>query len=172
MLKLTGTVLVIFSCTAIGYGKSLDYSRRQRQLEEIQKMLHFLLGEIIYRKEALPEAMMRVAEKTRPPLSEFLREISKEAKENQGERFSLIFSQTAVKYLKESSLTKNDLEEFIRLGEDLGYMDISMQENTINLYLETLRGEIARTDKEAPAKKKMYQALGVLAGIFLAVMLI
>lgn len=115
---------------------------------------------------------MRVAEKTRPPLSEFLREISKEAKENQGERFSLIFSQTAVKYLKESSLTKNDLEEFIRLGEDLGYMDITMQENTINLYLEELKGEILKTEKEGPARKKMYQALGLMAGMFLAIMLV
>ena len=157
MLKLTGAALVIFSCAAIGYRKSLNYSRRLRQLEEIQKMLYFLLGEITYRKEALPEAMMRVAEKTRSPLSEFLREI---------------FSQSAEKYLKESSLTKNDLEEFIRLGEDLGYMDITMQENTIHLYLEALKGEIARTEKEAPAKKKMYQALGLMTGIFLAVMLI
>ena len=76
------------------------------------------------------------------------------------------------KHLKESSLTKTDLEEFIRLGEDLGYMDITMQENTIHLYLEALKGEIARTEKEAPAKKKMYQALGLMTGIFLAVMLI
>ena len=172
MLKLTGAVLVIFSCAAIGYRKSLNYSRRLRQLEEIQKMLYFLLGEITYRKEALPEAMMRVAEKTRSPLSEFLREISKEAKANQGERFSLLFSQSAEKYLKESSLTKNDLEEFIRLGEDLGYMDITMQENTINLYLEELKREISRTRQEAPARKKLYQALGIMAGMFLAILLV
>ena len=58
------------------------------------------------------------------------------------------------------------------MGEDLGYMDITMQENTIHLYLEALKGEIARTEKEAQAKKKMYQALGLMTGIFLAVMLI
>ena len=172
MLKAVGALLVVLSCGAMGYGKSLSYTKRQRELEEIQKMLYFLLGEITYRREALPEAMVRVADKIRPPLSDFLREVSRAAKEYQGERFSKIFSQKAEKYLKETSLMKTDLEEFIRLGEDLGYMDITMQENTINLYLETLRGEIARTDKEAPAKKKMYQALGVLAGIFLAVMLI
>ena len=54
----------------------------------------------------------------------------------------------------------------------MGYMDITMQENTINLYLEELKGEIIRTEKEAPARKKMYQALGLMAGMFLAVMLI
>ena len=165
-------MLVILSCTAMGYGKSLNYSKRLRELEEIQKMVYFLLGEITYRREALPEAMVRVADKVRPPLSQFLREVSKAAKEYQGERFSRIFSLKAAEYLKDTSLTKRDLEELARLGEDLGYMDITMQENTIHLYLEALKGEIARTEKEAPAKKKMYQALGLMAGIFLAVMLI
>lgn len=133
MLKAVGALLVVLSCGAMGYGKSLSYTKRQRELEEIQKMLYFLLGEITYRREALPEAMVRVADKIRPPLSDFLREVSRAAKEYQGERFSKIFSQKAEKYLKETSLTKTDLEEFIRLGEDLGYMDITMQENTINL---------------------------------------
>ena len=155
MLKAVGALLVVLSCGAMGYGKSLSYTKRQRELEEIQKMLYFLLGEITYRREALPEAMVRVADKIRPPLSDFLREVSRAAKEYQGERFSKIFSQKAEKYLKETSLMKTDLEEFIRLGEDLGYMDITMQENTINLYLEELKGEILKTEKEGPARKKM-----------------
>src|SRR5699024_268653 len=172
MLKAVGALLVVLSCGAMGYGKSLSYTKRQRELEEIQKMLYFLLGEITYRREALPEAMVRVADKIRPPLSDFLREVSRAAKEYQGERFSKIFSQKAEKYLKETSLMKTDLEEFIRLGEDLGYMDITMQENTINLYLEEMKGEIRKTEKEGPARKKMYQALGLMAGMCLAIMLV
>ena len=160
MLKAVGALLVILSCGAMGYGKSLSYTKRQRELEEIQKMLYFLLGEITYRREALPEAMVRVADKIRPPLSDFLREVSRAAKEYQGERFSKIFSQKAEKYLKETSLMKTDLEEF------------TMQENTINLYLEELKGEILKTEKEGPARKKMYQALGLMAGMFLAIMLV
>ena len=154
-------MLVILSCTAMGYGKSLNYSKRLRELEEIQKMVYFLLGEITYRREALPEAMVRVADKVRPPLSQFLREVSKAAKEYQGERFSRIFALKAREYLKDTSLR-----------EDLGYMDITMQENTINLYLEELKGEISQTRQEAPARKKLYQALGLMAGMFLAILLV
>ena len=172
MLKAAGALLVILSCTAMGYGKSLNYSKRLRELEEIQKMVYFLLGEITYRREALPEAMVRVADKIRPPLSQFLREVSKAAKEYQGERFSRIFALKAREYLKDTSLTKGDLEELVRLGEDLGYMDITMQENTINLYLEELKGEISQTRQEAPARKKLYQALGLMAGMFLAILLV
>ena len=64
------------------------------------------------------------------------------------------------------------VEELARLGEDLGYMDITMQENTINLYLEELKGEISQTRQEAPARKKLYQALGLMAGMFLAILLV
>lgn len=46
MLKAVGALLVVLSCGAMGYGKSLSYTKRQRELEEIQKMLYFLLGEI------------------------------------------------------------------------------------------------------------------------------
>ena len=51
-------------------------------------------------------------------------------------------------------------------------MDITMQENTINLYLEELKGEISQTRQEAPARKKLYQALGLMAGMFLAILLV
>lgn len=172
MLKAAGALLVILSCGAMGYGKSLNYSKRLRELEEIQKMVYFLLGEITYRREALPEAMLRVADKSRPPLSRFLLEVSKAAKAYQGERFSRIFALKAREHLKDTSLTKEDLEGFSRLGEDLGYMDITMQENTINLYLEELKREISRTRQEAPARKKLYQALGIMAGMFLAILLV
>ena len=51
-------------------------------------------------------------------------------------------------------------------------MDITMQENTINLYLEELKGEIRRTQQEAPDRKKLYQALGLMTGMFLAILLV
>ena len=63
MLKITGTVLVIFACAALGYGKSAGISARLFLLREIEKLLLLLMGEITYRKEALPEAMLRVSEK-------------------------------------------------------------------------------------------------------------
>ena len=113
-----------------------------------------------------------MADKIRSPLADFLREAARAAGEYQGERFSRIFAEKAEEYLKDSSLTKGDLEEFKRLGEELGYMDVTMQKNNIDLYLDQLKGEIRRTEKEGPARKKLYPALGLMAGMFLAVVLL
>ena len=63
-----------------------------------------------------------------------------------------------------------DREELARLGECLGYLDASTQETTAALYLEELKREIERTNLEAPAKKKLYQSMGILGGIFLALL--
>ena len=44
MLKAAGAILVIFSCSAFGYSKSLVLSGRLRQLREIEKMVFLMQG--------------------------------------------------------------------------------------------------------------------------------
>ena len=134
MLKAAGAILVIFACTALGYAQSLTFQKRLGCLEEIRKMTVLLLGEITYRKEALPQAMERVSGKVAAPLSEFLKEVSREAGTCQGVRFSQIFAGRAQTFFKDSGMTRQDTESFAQLGEYLGYMDVTMQQNTIQLY--------------------------------------
>lgn len=172
MLKIIGTVLVIFACAALGYGKSAGISARLFLLREIEKMLLLLMGEITYRKETLPEAMLRVSGKVQEPLHGFLKETAKMAQKYQGERFAGIFRENAEKYLKNSDLTQKDFEEFVQLGEYLGYLDADMQKNTSQWYLQQLKTEIEALAGEIPAKKKLYQSLGILSGIFLAILLL
>ena len=108
--------------------------------------------------------------KTAPPFSEFLREVSRQASLFQGDCFSKIFRETAQQCLKDSALHKKDLEAFSQLGEYLGWMDITLQKNTITLYQEQLKQEIQYLERELPGRKKMCQSLGVIAGIFLSIL--
>ena len=172
MLKIMGTVLVIFACSALGYKKSAGISERLFLLREIEKTLLFLMGEITYRKETLPEAMLRVSGKVQEPLCCFLEETAKMAQKYQGERFACIFRENAEKYLKEWNVTQKDFEEFVQLGEYLGYLYMDVQKNTLEWYLQQLKTEIDALTEEMPVKKKLYQSLGVLSGIFLAILLL
>ena len=139
-------------------------------LREIEKLLLLLMGEITYRREALPEAVLRVSGKVQEPLCSFLKETAEMAQKYQGERFACIFRENAEKYLKNSELTQKDFEEFVQLGEYLGWMDITLQKNTITLYQEQLKQEIQYLERELPGRKKMCQSLGVIAGIFLSIL--
>ncbi|HIX29171.1 MAG TPA: stage III sporulation protein AB [Candidatus Blautia stercoravium] len=172
MLKIAGTVLVVFSCSALGYSKSIHMTRRLQQLREIEKMVFLILGEITYRREALPEVLCTVAYRMPEPLSGFLKEVSEAAGLYQGACFQEIFREKAKTYLSGTALCQKDLEEFLQLGEYLGYLDITMQKNTIALYLEQLKREMENLQREMPAKQKLYRSMGTLGGIFLAIMLL
>ena len=172
MLKIIGAVLVIFACAALGYKKSAAISDRLFLLREIEKLLLLLMGEITYRREALPEAVLRVSGKVQEPLCSFVKETAEMAQKYQGERFACIFRENAEKYLKNSELTQKDFEEFVQLGEYLGYLDTDMQKNTTQWYLQQLKTEIDILAGEIPVKKKLYRSLGVLSGIFLAILLL
>ena len=172
MLKIAGAVLVNFSCSALGYSKSIHMTRRLQQLREIEKMVFLILGEITYRREALPEALGTVAYRLPEPLAGFLKEVSEAAGQYQGACFQEIFREKAKTYLSGTALCPKDLEEFLQLGAYLGYLDITMQKNTITLYLEQLKREMENLQREMPAKQKLYRSMGTLGGIFLAIMLL
>ena len=73
--------------------------------------------------------------------------------------------------LKGRAITKEDKEEFARFGESLGYLDVEMQKNAMKLYLKELEQKIEYLQKEIPQKRKLYQSLGVMGGIFLLILL-
>lgn len=92
MLKIIGAVLVIFACAALGYKKSAAISDRLFLLREIEKLLLLLMGEITYRREALPEAVLRVSGKVQEPLCSFFERDGRDGTEISGRAFCLYFS--------------------------------------------------------------------------------
>lgn len=172
MLKVLGVCLVVLSCTALGFERSLKLSRRLSGLRELQRMVLLIKGEISYRKEALPGALIRAAGRLAPPFSDFLRNVAKRADAYDGILFADIFMQEAETAFRDSALTKEDKEELRQLGQYLGYLDISQQENAMALFQQELERKIQAVQAEIPVKKRLYQSLGVLGGIFLAITLI
>ena len=55
-LKITGIVLIMMSASLMGYLFSKDYIERINRLEQIQKMLILLKGEISYSNNSVQEA--------------------------------------------------------------------------------------------------------------------
>ena len=136
-------------------------------------MVFLILGEnLLTEGEALPEALGTVAYRLPEPLAGFLKEVSEAAGQYQGACFQEIFREKAKTYLSGTALCPKDLEEFLQLGAYLGYLDITMQKNTITLYLEQLKREMENLQREMPAKQKLYRSMGTLGGIFLAIMLL
>ena len=80
--------------------------------------------------------------------------------------------QKAGKFAAGSVLNKKEQEQLLRFGESLGYLDRDMQEKAILFYLEDLEHSIETLRKEEPEKSRLFFGMGILSGLFLAVVLI
>lgn len=170
MLKLWGTLIIIASSTAIGYTLSMQLSDRLRELKQLLKMVSLLEREITYGVAALPEALQHVGDRIPEPFSDFLYAVAEKTRSPEGKTLAVIFEE-CVDELAQTSLKQKDKEGFIELGKYLGYLDVTMQKNMLQIYQKELEMAIAEAGESITTKKKLYQSLGIMCGLFLAVAL-
>lgn len=170
MLKIIGMILMVTAGIGIGYEKSRVLSRREKVLESLLHMETLLKGEIRCSNASLYDAFCEMGEKLTGEYGEFLKETAVQMRNQTGEPFGEIFRRCAEKREFLQVLSLEEREGFLSLGEHLGYLDKEMQLRQLDLYEEELIRLIGRLRAEMPEKKKIYQSLGILGGILLAVL--
>jgi len=76
------------------------------------------------------------------------------------------------RYFSDTHLDKRNLELLKNMGTNMGYLDREMQVGAIDLYLEQLKLNIRKMQEELPEKRRILNCLGVMGGIFVAVVLV
>ncbi|MDR0946441.1 MAG: stage III sporulation protein AB [Ruminococcus sp.] len=79
---------------------------------------------------------------------------------------------SAVSSFSPPGLTKGDKQLIINIGGTLGTSDIDGQIATLSLYSAELQSAYETAEELCKKKSKLYTSLGILAGSFLAVILI
>lgn len=170
MLRAAGIAGLFFSCAGIGLVKGRALSLRLLALKRIGRMVQLLKNEIDCRRSPLPEAFLSVAEKMEAPYSDFAGVMAKRMEAFDGATFESIFRQETEKHLTGSGLVQADLEELQELGNYLGYLDKQMQVETLTLYQEEVKRTAEELRAALPIKKKLYQSLGIMGGVFLMIL--
>ena len=170
VLKIAGLICMIAGGAGVGYSMSVQVGRRYQQLQELQRMVAFLMGEITYASTPLPEALKHAAQRLEEPFASFLNELAKEMMRFPSKTFAKLFSQNVYHYLKGSSLDKKDLEMLCHMGTSLGYLDRDMQLRTLQLYETELKQEMLTVYETMPGRKNLYQTLGIMGGLFLVIL--
>ncbi len=159
MLKTLGCILVIASCYGIGIEKSIHLTDHRKELEELQRIFTLMQTKLEYVKVPFDELFANMQ-------SDWLFEVSRELKKLQKRTFEEIWISSIDTYFIESHLTQSEIEELKQIGKHLS------QPEAIRLYLIQLENTIQNTREEEKEKKKLYQSMGILAGIFLVLVLI
>ena len=170
MQKSVGVLLIIFSCAGLGFGQSLRLTGRLRTLEMMKRMIVLLSGESRFGNASLCSAFYEAGGKLKEPFGSFLGEVSGKLSSLGGRNFESVYRECAQNYMKLLNIQKEEEELFFSLGSRLGYLDLEMQMKELLLYEEELTRRTEELRREMPAKKKVYESLGILGGILLAVL--
>lgn len=172
VIKIIGCILVITSSAGIGLYFSCVLKERIEELTELKKILILLRGNIRYANTPLAEALYSISIRHNGEFKSFLSWVSEQMEKMQGETIADIWKRGVEQKLKGLSLTKKDKESLIGFGNNLGYLDKDMQLGTIDMYVATLETEIEEASRTVKEKTYLYNSLGVMAGIFLTIVMI
>lgn len=168
-MKIIGTVLIEIGAAGYGFWLAAQYGMRLRVLEQLRQMIFLLKGQILYANAPLGEAFETVGRRTEGALAELFLNSAKRIQLQQGESFAKIWREEVEKTF---SIEKADRQMVVSLGEHLGFLDRQMQERTILLYLEQLDLKLEELRSHKQERCRLYRSLGVMGGLFVAILLI
>lgn len=171
-MKIMGCIMVIASSAGVGFYFSTELKSRISDLHELKKLVGLLRGDIRYASTPLPEAINAIARRHTGRFQMFLCFVSSKLDELSGITFATIWKEAAERELINTSLNKKDKLQLVQFGENLGYLDKEMQINTIDLYIEQMEGEIKELSRTAKEKAYLYNTLGIMAGVFITIIMV
>lgn len=172
MLKIIGILLTIVAFSYTGFSYAKNITTRIEQLNELKKITVMLEGELRYGNSTIEEALISIAVRTSLPFAEFFNKVADELNQNTGRSFSEIWYENAGKLTENTKLNNDDIAEIGSLGDNLGYLDLKAQSESISLYKERLSLRLDELNEGAEKKVKMYRSLGVSMGILTAIILL
>lgn len=172
LLKIVGSMCIICACAMIGIYFSQIQQIRKRELGSIKKALMLLKSQIEYSCEALPEALHSIALRSEEPVKTIFTNIYTQLMMKNGDSISQVWTRCLKMHESKMKLSKEDIENIIAFGKTLGYLDKSQQISNINISVDYINQTVECIDQKSEKDTKMYQSLGVLGGILLAVLLI
>jgi stage III sporulation protein AB len=171
MTKYIGTFLILYALTAIGWMRAEKIRKRQEERMYLKKLIMMLRGEINYHISSMGECFFQISQRIKEPYRSLFIDLSIEMEEGDGKEFSILWNDIVIKGLQGYLIYNRDLDNLAEIGSHLGYLDKEMQINYLNLYLDNLEESIQEGRKKAATDEKMNKVMGLMAGIFLVVLL-
>lgn len=171
LLKVVGCSCMIIGSSGFGWHLSSRYSERLRLLEQLKQMIFLLKAQVLYANASLEEAFESIGKRSTGELAFLWLQVAEGIKHQQGEPFFTIWKTQINQLKKDSALLPSDKQQLEEFGKNLGYLDLEMQERNILLYLEQLELTIKDLRQHKQEKKRLYTSLGILGGLFLAIIL-
>ena len=171
LLKIAGSAAVLLACAGFGFFAASEVERREQQLRSLYASFLLIQGDIRYRKSSLPEAFLMAGRK-QGDFAAFFDAVARRLYRYEDGSFEQVFCEELRKCAKESALKKKDIALLEQLSGMCGQMDGELTMVAFDWYLEQAGEEIDVLARENVQKTALLKRMGILAGIFLLVLLL
>ena len=171
-IKIIGSIVLVISAAAVGYLKAEELEVRVRTLKEMKRMITFLQGELRFHRAELSEAFESVSERVEPLFGVFLRQTAEELEKKGSDCFETIWKKQYENLLQTEGFRKEDVKLFEMLEGSLGYLDLTMQTESLNLAAMQVEEIIKTAEEQRQIKGKLYRTMGICVGALLTMLII
>lgn len=164
--------MVILAGSGWGMLQAAKIEECYRQMRYLRKLIFRIRSEIRYSRQVLPEAFLSVGSESEEPYKMWLLALYERLMNRQGTSLAKIWEEETKSHLAGTGIPQDMFESLLRLGSELGTIDIEMQVRTLDLYLEQMEQRMEDMRTQQKEKIRLYQCIGVTGGIFLAIILL
>ena len=171
MMKMAGAFIIVGMTSLWGIAEASKVRSQLENMKYLQRIISLIQSEIRYSRAFLGEIFENIGQGVREPYKKWLLEMSEKTNAFTGESFEEIWKEGISDNLKELHLPKQESESLKSLGEQLGYADVQVQMRLLDMYQEYLERTIGEMHEQVRTKVRSYHSLGIMSGLFLAVLL-
>ena len=168
-IRIIGAILIVLSCSAVGYYLVLNHKKEEKTLAQLIAVLDFMECELQYRLTPLPELCRMAAAENRGIVCDLMLTLANELDSQISPDASTCMNAAITKHPKLPERTKSLL---LKLGGSLGRFDMDGQLRGLENARQLCRKEMDSLGANRDQRLKNYQTLAICAGVALAILLI
>lgn len=169
MIKFMGFVIIVASCTKIGFDLSQKYCKRTSNLKLLVNVLERVKNEIRFSNCVITDALLKAVDGKNNAISNMVGSIVKYVNEK-----SVTLDNAFSNYIRNNEglmLERNDIEEITRFFSAFGSGDSDDEVKNIDNTICNLKLLLNQATDDEKRYVKLFRTSGVLAGFLIAIIL-
>jgi len=171
LFKIIGSIIVILSCSFLGYILARDCTKRPQQLRELQGLLQMLENQMTYLSDVLVEAFERIS-RVGGETGVFFKTAADILKNKSAENACFAWEQAVNRCIRMTALNREDEQILLSFGKSLGNTDLEGQIKNIRLTLGQLAIQEKKAEEDRKKNENMYRSLGLIGGAAIVIVLL
>lgn len=184
-LKVTGCLGIVVATSGYGYSRGIEYQRQITDTGELQRVIRQLAEEIEYTYAPLSQVCASVSRRCSQVYKNWLEDLAKRlematswetpVEVRSGRRpgnFEIIWEESCKQDLAGLRLGEEERLRLCEIGMQLGSLDKKQEMQTFLQYAEFLEEKRDSLLKEIQEKRRLCNLLGIMAGLFLTILIL